>query len=50
MLVTFQRAYVTFILKCVVVKDENSCRLNVFANVPSLSLFDMLFVTRGLSI
>jgi len=48
-LVTFQRAYVTFILKCVV-KDENSCRLNVFADVPCLSLFDMLFVTRGLSI
>lgn len=40
----------TFILKGVVVKDEDSCRLNVFADVPCLSLFDMLFVTRGLSI
>ncbi len=47
---TFQQAYVTFILKCVVVKDEDSGRLNVFADVPYLSLFDMLLVTRGLSI
>jgi hypothetical protein len=49
-LVTFQRAYVTFSVKCVVVKDEDSWRFNVFADVPSFSLFDMLLVTRGLSI
>lgn len=50
MLVMFQRAYVTFNLKCVVVKDEDSCRLNVFADVSSFSLFHMLLVTGGLNI
>jgi hypothetical protein len=28
MLVRFQQAYSTFILKCVVVRDEDPCRLN----------------------
>jgi hypothetical protein len=42
-----QRARVISILKCVVAIGEGSSRLGILSGDPSLSLFDMLLVTKG---
>jgi hypothetical protein len=44
-----QQMQVASILRRVVTIGEGSSRLNVFSSVLPLSLFDVFFVTRGLS-
>jgi hypothetical protein len=45
--VTLQYAHVISILKCVVIIGEGSSKLGILLGGPPLSLFDMLFATRG---